>query len=49
MPPTAGQNLDYFYLHYTANQQSCLQDNYVRNARIYNKLMLYVTRALQQV
>ena len=44
-----GQNLDYFFPHYTGNQQSCLYENYVRNARIYNKLMLYETCALQQV
>ena len=43
-----GRNLDYFYLHYTGNQQNCLQENYVRNARIFNKLMMYETRALQQ-
>ena len=30
------------------NQHSCLYENYVRNVRIYNKLMLYETRALQQ-
>ena len=33
---------------YTGNQQSCLLENCDRNARIYNKLMLYETRALQQ-
>ena len=32
-------------LHYTENQQSCLRENYVRNARIYNKRILYETRA----
>ena len=42
------ENLVYYYSHYTGNQQSCLQENYVRNAGIYNKLMLYETRALQQ-
>ena len=37
-----------FYPHFTGNPQSCLLENYVKNARIYNKLMLYETRALQQ-
>ena len=32
----------FFYPHYIGNQQSCLQESSVRNARIYNKLMLYL-------
>ena len=48
MLPSTEQNLDYFYLHYTGNQQSCLKENYVRKVCIYNKIMLYEARALQQ-
>ena len=44
-PPTTGWTLDFFYPNYTENQQSCERENSVRNARIYNKRMLYETRA----
>ena len=33
------------YPHYTENQQTCLRENLVRNARIYNKRMLCETCA----
>ena len=37
MPPTTGRNCDYFYPHYTGNQQSCLWEKYVRNVCIYRQ------------
>ena len=44
-PTMTGWTLDFFYLHYTENQQSCLRANAVWNAYIYNKRMLCETRA----